>query len=52
MNPKITIRKIEPEEAEQFSKFSADLFAETFAEFNDPQDMKNYLAESFNPNKI
>ncbi len=52
MNPEITIRKIEPEKAEQFSKFSADLFAETFAEFNDPQDMKNYLAESFNLKKI
>lgn len=52
MNPEITIRKIEPEEAAQFAKFSANLFAETFNEFNDPQDMENYLAESFSLNKI
>jgi ribosomal protein S18 acetylase RimI-like enzyme len=52
MNPEITIRKIQPEEAGQFSKFSASLFAETFDEFNDPQDMENYLAESFNLKKV
>ncbi|MVN21171.1 GNAT family N-acetyltransferase [Mucilaginibacter arboris] len=52
MNPEITIQKVQPEEAAQFAKFSADLFSETFAEFNDPKDMENYLAEAFNINKI
>ena len=52
MNPEISIQKIKPEEAAQFAKFSADLFAETFAEFINPQDMENYLAESFNIKKI
>lgn len=52
MNSEITIYQIKPEEAKQFAKFSAALFAETFAEFNDPQDMENYLADSFDPNKI
>ncbi|MEX8547697.1 MAG: GNAT family N-acetyltransferase [Mucilaginibacter sp.] len=52
MNPEIIIRKIKPEEAAQFAKFSSDLFAETFNKFNDPQDMENYLAEAFNLKKI
>ena len=52
MNPEIIIRKIKPEEAAQFAKFSSDLFAETFNEFNHPQDMEIYLAEAFNIKKI
>ena len=52
MNLEISICQIKPEEAAEFSRFSANLFAETFAEFNDPQDMENYLAESFNLKKI
>ncbi len=52
MNSEIVIRKIKPEEAAQFAKFGADLFSETFAASNNPQDMENYLAEAFNTNKI
>jgi GNAT superfamily N-acetyltransferase len=52
MDSEIVIQQIKPEEAAQYAKFSADLFAETFAEFNDPLDMKSYLAESFDVNKI
>lgn len=52
MNPEITIRKVKPEEAADFAKLGANLFAETFAEFNDPQDMAQYLAESFSVEKI
>lgn len=52
MNAEITIRKVKPEEAAELAQFSADLFSETFSEFNDPLDMKQYLAESFNVEKI
>ncbi|MGI4804381.1 MAG: GNAT family N-acetyltransferase [Janthinobacterium lividum] len=52
MNAEIHIRKVKPEEAADFAKLGADLFAETFAEFNDPQDMAQYLAESFSVEKI
>ncbi|MGI4749507.1 MAG: GNAT family N-acetyltransferase [Janthinobacterium lividum] len=52
MNPEITIRKVNPEEAAEFAKLGADLFSETFAEFNNPQDMAQYLAESFSVEKI
>ncbi|MGI4021772.1 MAG: GNAT family N-acetyltransferase [Janthinobacterium lividum] len=52
MNPEIIIRKVKPEEAAEFAKLGADLFSETFAEFNNPQDMAQYLAESFSVEKI
>ncbi len=52
MNPEISIQRIKTEEAAHFAKFSSDLFAETFAEFNDPQDMETYLTEAFNLKKI
>lgn len=52
MYPDILIRQIKPEEAAELAKFSAHLFTETFSEFNDPQDMEHYLAESFNTKKI
>ncbi|RYE28308.1 MAG: GNAT family N-acetyltransferase [Sphingobacteriaceae bacterium] len=49
---KISIRQITAEEAAEFTKFSSALFAETFAEFNSPEDMKLYLDESFAIDKI
>lgn len=51
MNPEITIRQVQPEEAAEFAKFSAELFSETFAHHNTPQDMEQYLSESFNVEK-
>lgn len=52
MNPEITIRKVKPEEAAEFAKFGAEMFSETFADSNSPEDMKMYLEESFNIEKI
>lgn len=48
----MTIRQIKPEEAAELAKFGAGLFSETFAHHNDPQDMQQYLAESFDTEKI
>lgn len=52
MNPEISIRKIQLEEAAEFAKFSAALFEETFADANSAEDMKLYLDESFAIDKI
>ncbi len=52
MDSPIIIRQIKPEEAAELAKFSADLFSETFAHYNDPQDMQQYLSESFSLKKI
>ena len=52
MNDEIVIRKIKPEEAADFAKFSAALFSETFAPFNTPADMELYLTESFDLKKV
>lgn len=52
MNPEISIRQVETEEAAELAKFSAALFAETFADSNSPEDMKLYLDESFALDKI
>ncbi len=52
MNPEITICKVKPEEAAELAKFSAKLFSETFADSNSAEDMKMYLEESFNIEKI
>ncbi|RYE29727.1 MAG: GNAT family N-acetyltransferase [Sphingobacteriaceae bacterium] len=52
MNPEISIRIIQPDEAAEFAKFSAALFAETFADSNSAEDMKLYLDESFATKKI
>ena len=52
MNPEITIRQVKPEEAAELAEFSAALFSETYAHHNTPQDMQQYLSESFNVEKI
>lgn len=52
MNSTITIRQVKPEEAAELAKLSADLFSETFADSNSPEDMELYLEESFNVEKI
>ncbi len=52
MNTEITIRQIKPEEATELAKFGADLFLETFAHHNNPQDMQQYLSESFSSEKV
>ncbi len=48
----MNIRKVQPIEAAEFAQFGAALFAETFASFNTVEDMKLYLDESFNLDKI
>lgn len=52
MNAEIYIRKVKTDEAAELAKLSAELFAETFAEFNSAEDMKLYLDESFAVDKI
>ena len=52
MDSKINIRQVKFEEAAGLAKLSAELFSETFAHLNDPQDMQQYLEESFNLEKI
>ena len=52
MNPEVSIRQVTIEEAAGFAKLGAALFKETFAKFNSAEDMKLYLAESFNLDKI
>lgn len=52
INSKISVRQVKREEAAEFAKLCADLFKETFAESNTAEDMKLYLNESFNLDKI
>jgi len=52
MNSEIIIQKVKPEEAVEFSKLSAALFSETFAESNSSEDMELYLAKNFAEDQI
>jgi ribosomal protein S18 acetylase RimI-like enzyme len=47
----IRLHVVEPDEAEILSELEARLFEQTFGPMNTPEDMREYLAETFSPAK-
>lgn len=52
ISTKIKIREVEKHEIKTLQKISRITFSEAFAEDNNPQDMADYIAESFSYEKM